>query len=327
MKILRQYLGSLIALMLLYFLVKEYIGVHNQISTTSIQLELFSLIPSFVLTLMYWLGLTVPWFLLLRAFTQTPISFHSVFLLFHLSNVTRYLPGRVWGVVRMLTLSKQFGLSRTTVGVSLPLHVGFQTLLAGIVIVPMLFSFSFYQSIHGIVSWHLSNQVKLLFVCGIVCIVILFCLPRFRASVKSVFTRVHQTGQDGGYALRTCCLSLSVWHLLLWMCQGLAFFLFINSLFPVPFSQLYPISGAYTLAWLIGFLSIVTPGGLGVREGILTLLLSSYMPAAQAMLCVLLYRVWTISAETIWACTAFFLNRRAISPEIPHSATSRCRSV
>ena len=323
MKILRQYLGCLIALMLLYFLVKEYIGVRNQISTTPTQLELFSLIPSFVLILMYWLGLTVPWFLLLRKFTQTSISFRDVFLLFHLSNVTRYLPGRVWGVVRMLALSERFGLSKTTVGVSLPLHVGFQTLLAGVVVVPMLFSPSFYQSIHVFVSWHPSNQVILPIVCGIVCIVILFCLPQLRASVKSVFTQVHQTVQHGGYALRTCCLSLAVWHLLLWMCQGLAFFLFINSLFPVGFSQLYPISGAYTLAWLIGFLSIVTPGGLGVREGILTFLLSSYMPAAQATLCVLLYRVWTISAEIIWACTAFFLSRRAISRKIPHSVTSR----
>ncbi|MDE0556197.1 MAG: YbhN family protein [Candidatus Poribacteria bacterium] len=321
MKILRQYLGGLIALMVLYFLVKEYIGVRTEISTPLTQLKFFLLIPSFVLILIYWLGLTVPWFLLLRVFTQTPISFHPVFLLFHLSNVTRYLPGRVWGVVRMLALSKQFGLSRTIVGVSLPLHAGFQTLLAGVIVVPMLFSPSFYQSIHFFLSWHPFNQAILPIVCGIVCIIIFFFFPQLRASVKSVFTQVRQTVQQGGYALRRCCLSLSVWHLLLWVCQGFAFFLFINGLFPIEFSQLYPISGAYTLAWLIGFLSIVPPGGLGVREAVLTLLLSNYMPTTQATLCVLLYRVWTISAEVIWACTAFFLNRRTISRNVSHSLT------
>ena len=321
MKILRQYLGGLIGLMLLYFLVKEYIGVRTQISAALTQLKFFSLILSFVLILIYWLGLTVPWFLLLRVFTQNRISFRSVFLLFHLSNVTRYLPGRVWGVVRMLALSKQFGLSRTIVGVSLPMHVGFQTLLAGVIVVPMLFSPSFYQSIHFFVSWHPSNQAILPTACGIVCIVIFFSLPQLRTSVKSVFTQARQTGQQGGYALCTCCLSLSIWHLLLWVCQGFAFFLFINGLFPLEFSQLYPISRAYTLAWLIGFLSIVTPGGLGVREGVLTLLLSSYMPTTQATLCVLLYRVWTISAEIIWACTAFFLNKCAISRNVSHSVT------
>lgn len=322
MKTLRQYLGGLIALMLLHFLVKEYIGVRNQISTTPTQLEFFSLIPSFVLILIYWLGLTVPLFLLLRALTQTPISFRSVFLLFHLSNVTRYLPGRVWGVVRMFALSEGFGLSKTAVGVSLPLHVGFQTLLGGVVTIPLLFSPSFYQTIGVFVSPHLSNQVILCAVCGIVlCIVVVFCLPQLRSPVKSVAGQIYQTVRQGSCALRFCCLRVIVWHLILWMCQGLAFFLFTNIFSPMPLSQLYPISGYYILGWLIGFLSLLTPGGLGVREGILVMLLSNYMSSAQATLCVLLYRVWTISSEIVWACIAFFLRRRTTSSDIRHSVT------
>lgn len=54
--------------------------------------------------------------------------------------MTRYLPGRVWGVVRLLALSKRFGLHKTTISGTLPLQVGFQTSLGVLVALPLLFS-------------------------------------------------------------------------------------------------------------------------------------------------------------------------------------------
>ena len=75
------------------------------------------------------------------------------------------------------------------------------------------------------------------------------------------------------------------------------FFLFIKSLAPVSASQLLLVTGTYAVAWSIGILSVITPGGLGVREGILSLLLTSVLPPATATLIALLSRLWTITAE------------------------------
>ena len=69
------------------------------------------------------------------------------------------------------------------------------------------------------------------------------------------------------------------------------------------------LTACFALAWVIGFLSFLTPGGLGVREGLLSLLLSSYMPAPQATLIALICRVWMLSAEIVLAGVAFVLNR------------------
>ena len=63
-------------------------------------------------------------------------------------------------------------------------------------------------------------------------------------------------------------------YLLLWALLGVAFFLFIKSLTPVLISQLLVVTGIYAAAWSIGFLSVITPSGLGVREGVLSLLLT-----------------------------------------------------
>lgn len=94
-------------------------------------------------------------------------------------------------------------------------------------------------------------------------------------------------------------------YLLLWAFLGIAFFLFIKSLTLVSTSQLPVVTGTYAVAWSIGFLSIITPSGLGVREGILSLLLTSVLPPATAMLVALLSRLWTLGAELLLGGIAF----------------------
>lgn len=58
---------------------------------------------------------------------------------------------------------------------------------------------------------------------------------------------------------------------------------------------------AYPTAWLIGFLSLITPGGLAIREGVLYLLLSPTLGRADAILVALAMRVWEVALELVMA--------------------------
>ena len=95
-------------------------------------------------------------------------------------------------------------------------------------------------------------------------------------------------------------LHIFVSHVLLWGCQGLAFALFVRSFASVQWTDTGVIAACYAFAWIIGFLSFLTPGGLGIREGLLGLLLANYMPIEQATLAALLSRVWMLSAEGVF---------------------------
>lgn len=62
-------------------------------------------------------------------------------------------------------------------------------------------------------------------------------------------------------------------------------------------SAVPPVDGAaaFVAAWMLGFLSLVTPGGIGVREGVLVLLLGSAVPAPEAIMVALVARLsWTL---------------------------------
>lgn len=305
MKTLRQSLGYLIAGILLYFLMKPFLQTHTELKDTTFQINYGWLVCSFSAILVYWSAYLYPFATLLSGLSKKRVSFRTAFTLFHLANITRYLPGRIWGVVRLLSLSHQFRLSKTAVGSSLTLHVGIETTLGGLIGLSLLFSPKMRETAVDILDTFSGHTLLLTFIVAGFLVGILFCIPKLTHHVKAFLN-----------TLRPLVKKPRLWgkvltvHSLLWICQGFAFFLFVKSFAPVQWIDAGVLTACFAFAWIIGFLSFLTPGGLGIREGLLGLLLLNYMPAPQATLVALLCRVWMLSAEIVLAGAALALNRR-----------------
>ncbi len=307
MKTLRHALGSLIAGILLYFLIKPFGQTHTALKDATYEIHWDWLICSFGTILFYWSAYLIPFATLLNRLAEKPVSFRNAFTLFHLANITRYLPGRIWGVVRLLSLSRRFGLSKTAVGSSLTLHVGIETAIGGLIGLSLLFSPKMRDTASGLLA-NLSGHTPMLRIAcvGVLLGGLLFLFPKVarhaRQLLKSFSPLLKNTGLWVNVLIR---------HVLLWVCQGFAFFLFVRGFASVQWADAWGLTACFAFAWIVGFLSFLTPGGLGVREGLLSLLLSRYMPASQATLVALLCRVWMLSAEMLLAGTAFFIHRRS----------------
>ncbi len=96
-------------------------------------------------------------------------------------------------------------------------------------------------------------------------------------------------------------------HLLGWLAYGVAFYLFVNALHPVPLSLMPTLAGVFAGAYVVGFVSLLTPGGLGVREGALTYLLGFYLPPQVAIVVALLSRLWITAAELVGTGIALWI--------------------
>jgi uncharacterized membrane protein YbhN (UPF0104 family) len=58
--------------------------------------------------------------------------------------------------------------------------------------------------------------------------------------------------------------------------------------------------GINAIAWIVGFLSLPVPGGLGVREGVLVTLLQVFVPLPVSIIAALLARVWAILGMVVF---------------------------
>lgn len=310
MKTFRDTLGYLLAGILVFFLLKPFLQAQTHLKTGRFEIQWDWLFCSFGAILFYWSAYLYPFAKLLSGFTGKQISFRNAFTLFHLANITRYLPGRIWGVVRLLSLSPRFGLSKTTVGSSLTLHVGIETVLGGLIATSLLFSEGMRETAMRIVekmSAHTLLLTAVVMVClaGVVCLIPKLAHPA-RAFLKTLLPLLKNA---------PLWVKVLVNHSLLWICQGLAFFLFVRSVAPVQWTEVAVLTACFAFAWIVGFLSFLTPGGLGIREGLLSLLLANYMPVPQASFVALLCRLWMLSAEIFLAGTAFLLHRNRLCSE------------
>ncbi|MBI5871540.1 flippase-like domain-containing protein [archaeon] len=86
-------------------------------------------------------------------------------------------------------------------------------------------------------------------------------------------------------------LELSGFYLFYWAMHGVLLYLIINTINPISISLLPVMFGLYSASWVAGFLTFLTPAGLGIREGILSYLLSFFMPLPIAMVIALLFRI------------------------------------
>ena len=98
-------------------------------------------------------------------------------------------------------------------------------------------------------------------------------------------------------------MGLLAGYLLIWGFVGVAFFVLLNAVPPLPLTWLPTVAAIYAASWIAGFLT-PAPSGLGVREGAIILLLGQYLPVPAVTATAILFRIWLILAEVLWAAVA-----------------------
>ncbi|MBN2385039.1 flippase-like domain-containing protein [bacterium] len=95
--------------------------------------------------------------------------------------------------------------------------------------------------------------------------------------------------------------------------QSLAFFLVLRSFGPVGPEQFCFIAGVYFSATLVGLAAFFTASGIGVKEGILFLVLAAVLPTAVVIVASLVFRLMYVVVELVLAGVAVWLDRTKAS--------------
>lgn len=303
----------LIAFSILFFLFKHLSELFRDLKVESIAFNPFWLLLSCVILIVYRTLRIFPWLTLYQNTTSKPVSFLSSWTLFQLSELGKYLPGKVGQFVGIAALCRSLDIARMKAIASTLLQLAFQCVLGILIGVPVLLSPEAREFWQNILINLLHNSFRsIIFFAAIIGLgTIFFVLLRKRLSSQKVhFQKIMRTIFSFKKLFR-----LVVIYILLWACVGIGFFLFVKSIYPIQMVQLPAILGIYPFAWSIGFLSLITPGGLGVREGILSLFLTTFLPSVTATLIALLSRLWIINTEVILAAIAwgYYCRQRRIT--------------
>src|SRR6266511_2824748 len=265
----------------------------HQVSAVKWSLDLkFFALACLALTLSYALVAGL-WAVALASVTPTAVA--AGVRIWFLANLARYVPGNVWSFVGAVELARRRGAPRRTTLAVMALTQALSVGLALLVGLPVVVALALLV----LVLWRPLER-------------------RVRASYPNLgpaLDRLLRRGRGGagaaapGLPRRGVVLGVGAGYVLYWGLTGLAFAALIRAIFPLPASAIPLAVAGYAAGYAVGFLSLLTPAGLGVREGVLVLALAPVMPAGPALVVALVSRLWMMVFELLGAVVAALVDR------------------
>jgi hypothetical protein len=290
-------IGAAVVVVCFYFLGDRLARDWHKIPWHEIRLSVPLLVSAFLVMFVWMFVYGLTWKVLLAGMGEHISLFHSVSVL-AVSQVGKYIPGKLWFTVGRMYLAKKHGVSEAKTAVSTAMELALS--LLGAVI---LFGLAVALIPRGMVP----ARVYLAFLLVPFCIVAVYP-PILNRVTGFILRRLHQPIFEVRMTFLRLLAVLGLF-VLMWVIQGLGCYLLIRSFYPLDLSRLPMVAGAFALSWILGFIVLISPAGLGVREGIFTFALRLVMPEPVAIIAALLSRVWITVSEGLLALAFTLLPR------------------
>lgn len=223
------------------------------------------------------------------------VSFLEVFRIMSLAQLGRYVPGKILFAGNYFLFSRQAGIASKDIAASFVISHCLWFLTACIFTIPVI----------SVLSSSLRYSIVFLpLVTG------LLIHPKILNSILSIlgkiaqkFTRpeqeiILQISEHISYALYA---KITLLYILGWIIAGLGVYLGTFAFYPVGIKDLPICLSSIAISRIVGFIAIFAPAGLGVREGVGTVILTSVVSIETAFLVMLMLRLIGVIIELFFA--------------------------
>ncbi len=280
------------ALLVVVFLVRVAADNVDALRDTSLELRPLWLLASAPLVAGGSLLLPLAWRHLVAAYGPR-LRKRDAMRIWFVSQASRFIPSGMATVASRVVLAHREGVPRSLAGASVLVEGGIILLLGGLVAGVFL------------PSSLAPAPIRLLLVAG--CAGALLALPWVLAIGGRLVSRLPALAPDD-LDLRQLYEAVAIYATNT-VAKSLGFLFLAASILPLSATDAPLVIGAINGAVVIGMLGI-TPGGLGVREGVLAALLAHRFSLGDAAAFAVAMRAWDFAFELIWLSAAAVAGRR-----------------
>ena len=289
-KTLKRILTTVVIVIIFAFLIRNLVSNWSKIPFESLQANVLLILLSFFALLLNFLCYGKSWQEVMRAL-GAPITFAQSIWMIATTQIGKYVPGKVWYMVGRVYVGRQARLDGKKLALSMVLEACLLHVTGGII-----FLISTLISGNYNIGWVIISII-------LISVAVIILHPKILGRVANFFLRILKKPQIESTLTYPQIIQISVYFFGLWISQVIGFYLLVTAIYPIPFYYVLHLSAAYTLAWISGSVAVFAPGGLGVREGVMTLMLSPILPMPLAIAISFITRVWI----SIFEIVAFFI--------------------
>lgn len=251
-------------------------------------------------------GLEITWLFeldtwrMILAGLGAPLRYRQAAPIWFLSNIVRYIPGNIWQFLGMAELAHEAGAPRLLTLTSIVLHQVISTAV-GVALAAC------YFALFDAGDWlRTLRPLLLLMPFGL-----LLLQPRIlEGALNWLLRKVKRP------PIRVLLTWRQIWllvgrYFVVWAAMGLSFAALVRSLTPVDWPAAPYLVASWAAAYVIGYLTLLTPAGLGVREGALAILLFPIVPQGVAAVIAIMARLWMVAGEALGVGAALVVRGQA----------------
>jgi uncharacterized membrane protein YbhN (UPF0104 family) len=294
-----------LTIVVLYFLGRQVFTRWESVESYSWQLDYWPLLLSVGFALAAFFIFSSCWRAIIAGFGPR-VSYPMGFKISYLSNLGRYIPGKIWQVFGILYLAKKEGVK--------PEQAAASFVLIQLFAIPS--SFLVYVLAGQIEQGILIDQLALAgqgiaYILAAtliaVCALVVFYPYPFIRVANYVLQKLGRSATTFVLDKRVALL-IFLGYFFGWICYGLAYWLFLVAVLgnqgPNPIAAVGLFNGAYQ----VGYLMLFAPGGFGPRELVMGMLLTPFVGQIGAALAIAA-RLWAILIETVAAVIALAIKK------------------
>lgn len=224
------------------------------------------------------------------------------FRVFLVSQIGKYIPGSVWPVLAQMEMARDRGISRARAGTA-----SIVSMLVGVVTAALASVLVLFTEGPGVLGQYWG--VLLVAPLGLIALT-----PPVLGRLLQIVGRVIRRPLDST-GLRGRSLAASVfWGMLMWIAFGLHAWFILRDLVPEVHVGFTAAAGAFALAWVVGFLFVLAPAGVGVREVILVVALGGTLGRPDALALAIVSRVLLTVIDLCGAGVGIMIPKRRTEP-------------
>lgn len=299
---------SVVAFLFLFqFFAPQFSQIEKQLS----RVQLLPLIFSLFIFLLYYFVRVILWREILKA------KGHSVPLIatawhWSIAEMNRYIPGNIWSIVGRGAAFGKYDMKQSVLFVawteeSFLLILG--SMLGSLLAISFLFAHIFY---------HLPQKELFLWLCilGSGCIGLCWIFQKTVTKRIAIFKKITLFSLDPKASAWLLALSF-----LSFVLFGCGTYLSVASLIALPLQLFGPLIGLFIFSFFVGYISILTPMGLGVREFTMAEGLVAFAARSLVGVVAIWSRLMLIVSELLFLCLACFLYKvqaKIVLPKLTH---------
>ena len=276
----------------LFFLVRRILSLQIDFSAlmTPTNIAMLSTMP--FLTVIVILSNSYCWRMFLRLFTDRSISTGETFYAYAKANVMKYLPGNVGHYAGRQMYGSMLGVSQVHLVIASLMEIAYSAFS----MILCAAAFSFQEFRNTLAERFTSSLAFLLAVGTLVCVCALLAAVRLRGRfpvVSELLDLLRSLRFWKTLAFSVCLFSLGGTVLVM---ENVVL---IDQYVPMSFHQMFILISANFVSIFIGYVTPGVPGGIGVREAVMSAMLSSQFPGDAVLLAAFTHRMIMILGDAL----------------------------